>query len=112
MKEKDMKRNLAVLVLLVTWSLLSTPMLTSAACTVQVPENLDSSDGPAHQGPIVSVSGATDDGTGGDPGDAGDGYGVTDQPDSGGGIGEFDGVQGSNLGELLFILQSLIQLVF
>ena len=108
-----MRKNLTVLVLLVTWSLLSTPMLTSTACAGQIPDNLESSPGSSHDDPIVYVNGATDDGTGGDPGDAGDGYGIWDLPDSGGGLSDSSELDSMAIDELLLILQSLlIQLVF
>ncbi len=105
-----MKKNLAVLVLLVAWSLLSIPSLSSVACAGGIPEYLDSNSGSSPHDLIVHVTGATDDGTGGDPGDAGDGYGVSDQPDLGGFMGGSDGMDDSILDEFLLILMSLIQL--
>jgi hypothetical protein len=109
-KEKNMKRNLTVLVLLVTWSLMSIPMLSFAANDNGVPDVPESSGGSSSQDLIVRVTGAADDDNGGDPGDAGDGYGFTD-PDLIGEItGESDGVDTSIIDEYLLFIMSLIQL--
>ncbi len=98
-----MKKNLLVLVLLVTWSFLSISPLASDAFA-------GSNDGPSQDDNIVEVSGSNDDDTGGDPGDAGDGYGISDQGDSADGLGGFDGMDDSVLDEYLLIMLSLIQL--
>jgi hypothetical protein len=104
MKEKNMKRNLVVLVLLVTWSLLSISPLGSAAYA-------GSTDGLSSDDNIVEVNGSSDDDTGGDPGDAGDGYGIADQGDMGDGLGGCNGIDDSIIDEYLLIMLSLIQLV-
>ena len=101
-----MKKNLLVLVLLVTWSLLSISSLSSAA---YVGADLDLPEGSVPEGPIVEVNGAGDDDSGGDPGDAGDGYGAT-QGNLGGNPGGFEGVDDSIFDEYLLIMLSLIQL--
>ena len=98
-----MKKNLVVLVLLVTWSLLSISPLTSSAYA-------GSTDGPSRDDNIVEVNGSSDDDTGGDPGDAGDGYGIADPDDLTGGLGGCDGMDESILDEYLLIMLSLIQL--
>ncbi len=99
-----MKKNLVVLVLLVTWSLLSISPLSSAAYA-------GSTDNSSRDDTIVEVNGSNDDDTGGDPGDAGDGYGISDQDDLLGGLGGFDGMDDSTIDEYLLIILSLIQLV-
>jgi hypothetical protein len=106
LKEKNMKKNLLVLVLLVTWSLLSISSLSSAA---YAGADLNLPEGASSEGLIVEVTGAGDDDSGGDPGDAGDGYGIIDQGldgNHGGCNGEDDKI----LDELMLILMSLIQL--
>ena len=100
-----MKRNLTVLVLLVAGILMSTTMLSSLAFAGEIPEDQDS---PPNE-IIVPGNGADDDGNGGDPGDAGDGYG-NDILDNGGGMGGNDGVDDSILDEVMLILMSLIKL--
>ena len=100
-----MKKNHTVLVLLVVWTVLSISTLSSLACAGEIPDV----QGPPQNEIIVPVNGADDDDSGGDPGDAGDGYGV-DQPDSGGGLGGNDGVDDSVLDEIMLILTSLIRL--
>jgi len=111
LKEKDMKRNLTVLVLLVTWSLCFAPSLVSTAPAAVVPQNLDPSQNFTSSDAVVSVTGATDDDTGGDPGDAGDGYGIVDKPEKAGSLGGSGGVDATVLDECLLVLMSLIQLV-
>ncbi len=101
-----MKKNLLVLVLLVTWSLLSISLLSSAA---YAGADLDLPEVSVPQGPIVEVNGAGDDDSGGDPGDAGDGYGITDQGLDGN-QGGCNGVDDKILDEFMLILMSLIQL--
>jgi hypothetical protein len=106
LKEKNMKKNLMVLVLLVTWILLSFTSLPPVAFAdegqIQVPGQGNDQDEI-----IVPGNGADDDDSGGDPGDAGDGYG-SDLNE--GKLGELDGVDDSKLDEFLQILMSLIQL--
>ena len=103
-----MKKNLVVLVLLVTWSLLSISLHSSTAFAGA---DLNLSEGSSPAGPIVEVNGGGDDDSGGDPGDAGDGYGVTDQGDGlGGNQDGCDGGDDSILDEFMLILMSLIQL--
>jgi hypothetical protein len=109
LKEKNMKRNLTVLVLLVTWSLLSIPTLALAGNETEMAGGPDPNN-DCSQDLIVHVTGAADDDSGGDPGDAGDGYGFND-PDLIGGItGECDGVDPSLIEEYLIFLMSLAQL--
>ncbi len=98
-----MKKNLVVLVLLVTWSLLSISPLSSDAYA-------GSTDDPSRDDNIVEVNGSSDDDTGGDPGDAGDGYGISDQDDPMGGLGGLEGMDDSAIDEYLLIMLSLIQL--
>jgi hypothetical protein len=105
-----MKRNLTVLVLLVTWSLLSVSSLNSVAYAGDLPETQGFDLGSAQDDPIVEVNGGNDDGTGGDPGDAGDGYGIADQSDLLGNLGGSSGLDDSILDEYLLILMSLMQL--
>ena len=97
-----MKRNLVVLVLLVTWSILSISPLGSAAYA-------GSADEPSRDDNVVEVNGSSDDDTGGDPGDAGDGYGIADHGDLGG-LDGCDGMDDSIIDEYLLIMLSLIQL--
>lgn len=108
-----MKRNLTVLVLLVAWSLLSLPLLASHANATDFINDGESDSDPIQNGVVIEEYGAPDDDTGGDPGDAGDGYGAvgdpSDQTGPGGGIGNGNS---SLLGELRLILLSLSQLVF
>jgi len=101
-----MKKNLVVLVLLVTWSLLS---ITSLSSTALAGADLGPPDGPSPNEPIVEVNGSGDDDVGGDPGDAGDGYGAT-QGDLGGNPGGFAGMDDWIFDEYLLIMLSLIQL--
>ena len=101
-----MKKNLLVLVLLVTWSLLSISSLSSVA---YAGADLDLPGGSVPEGPIVEVYGPGDDDSGGDPGDAGDGYGITDQGLDGN-EGGCNGVDDKILDEFMLILMSLIQL--
>lgn len=101
-----MKKNLLVLVLLVTWSLLSISSLSSAAFAGA---DLDLPGGSSPEGPVVEVNGAGDDDSGGDPGDAGDGYGIIDQG-LGGDQGGCNGADDSTLDEFMLILMSLVQL--
>jgi hypothetical protein len=110
LKEKNMKRNLTVLVLLVTWSLLFLPSLSSVAVAGDVPDNAGTDPGTSQDDVVVHVNGASDDDTGGDPGDAGDGYGITDQPELEGSLSGFDGLDDTTLDEYMLILMSLIQL--
>ena len=105
-----MKRNLLVLVLLVTWSLLSISLLTPVAFAGELPASQVADQGPDRDDLIIEVNGGTDDGSGGDPGDAGDGYGITDQSTVQGNLGESSGLDNSILDEYLLILMSLIQL--
>ena len=104
-----MKRNLTVLVLLVTCSLLSISLFTSVVCAGELP--VKSGYRPPQNDLVVEVTGVGDDGTSGDPGDAGDGYGIIDKSDL---IGKLDGsstMKDPILDEYLLILMSLIQLV-
>ena len=101
-----MMKNLLVLVLLVTWSLLSISLLSSAA---GAGVDLDLPEWSSPNGPIVEVNGAGDDDSGGDPGDAGDGYGISDQGLDGN-QGGCDGADDSILDEFILIMMSLIQL--
>ena len=104
-----MKKNLTVLVLLVAWSLMSIPSLALAGNDYGLPGDPDPN-GDASSDLIIHVTGAADDDSGGDPGDAGDGYGFTD-PDLLGDItGECDGVDVSVVDEYLLFILSLIQL--
>ncbi len=105
-----MKRNLTVLVLLVMWSLLSLASLSSAATAGVIPENQGSSDVFSQHDVIIHVNGAVDDDQGGDPGDAGDGYGISDHPDDVGSLNGSGGLDNSILGEFMLILMSLVQL--
>jgi len=105
-----MKKNLTVLVLLVTLSLLSIPSLLFAAGPGEFPDNPGSADGSSSPGLVVHVNGATDDDSGGDPGDAGDGYGISDDVLDPGNHGELNGIDDSILDEFMLILMSLIQL--
>ena len=112
LKGKNMKRNLTVLVLLVTWSLLALPSLSSVAYASEFLNDGQSGSGPIQNDIVFEGDGASDDDGEGDPGDAGDGYGISDDPD------EFDppgGIGNGNsliIDELRLILKSLIQLVF
>jgi len=107
-----MKRNLTVLVLLVAWSLLALPSLSSLAFAGEYLNDGQSGSGPIQNDIIFEGDGADDDDGDGDPGDAGDGYGISDDPD------EFDppgGIGNGNsliIEELRLLLKSLIQLVF
>ena len=106
-----MKRNLLVLVLLVTWSLLSIPSLSFAGTESDIAENTGTSEGASSPDTALQVNGVTDDDTGGDPGDAGDGYGVVDDgPIDPGYHGGYDGMDESIWDEFMTILQALIQL--
>lgn len=105
-----MKKNLTVLVLLVMWSLLSIASLSSAATTGEIPEKQGSSDVAPQHDIVIHVTGAADDDQGGDPGDAGDGYGISDQPDGIGSLNGSGGAGNSVLDEFWVILMSLVQL--
>ena len=105
-----MKKNLMVLVLLVMWSLLSIASLSSASTTGDISEIKGSSGAASQHDIVIHVTGAADDDQGGDPGDAGDGYGVSDQPDDGGFLNGNEGFISSDLDEFMLILMSLIQL--
>ena len=105
-----MKKNLTVLVLLVTLSLLSIPSLSFAVGPGEIPDNPGSPDSSSSPGIVVNVNGATDDDSGGDPGDAGDGYGISDDLVDPGDQGELNGIDNSILDEFMLILMSLIQL--
>ena len=105
-----MKRNHMVLVLLVMWSLLSIATLSSAATIGEIPDNQGSSGVVSEHDVVIHVNGAADDDQGGDPGDAGDGYGVSDQSDGVGSLNGSDGISKSILDEFMVILMSLIQL--
>jgi hypothetical protein len=113
LKEKDMKRNLTVLVLLVMWLLLTLATVSSAATTGQIPEMQGSSGGSSQQDDgVVPVNGAVDDGDPeGDPGDAGDGYGIVPQPERTGFQGAGNGSSIEILDEFILILMSLVSLV-
>lgn len=108
-----MKKNLTVLVLLVALSLLSLPLLASHAYATDFMNDGESDSGPIQNGVIIEDDGAPDDDSGGDPGDAGDGYGADDDPTNqtgpGGGIGDGNS---SLIREIWLILMSLSQLVF
>ena len=105
-----MKRNLTVLVLLVAWSLLSIPLLSAASEVGDVSDSPSRVDGVKGPDQTLDVNGAADDDSGGDPGDAGDGYGYAPPPRS--------MVEGELCGQgdrsaferFLLILKSLIQL--
>ena len=106
-----MKRNLRVLVLLVTWSLLFLPSLSSIACASEYINNGDSGSGPIQNDIVVEDDGAPDDDNGGDPGDGTDGYGATNQSDHmgpGGSLGNGDSLIPD---EFITILMSLVKLV-
>ena len=105
-----MKKNLTVLVLLVTWSLISIPMQSFAANDSRLSGNPETNGGSSSPDLIIHVTGATGDDKGGDPGDAGDGYGFTDVDIIGGRFGECDGVDASVIDEYLLFIMSLIQL--
>jgi hypothetical protein len=109
LKEKNMKKNLTVLVLLVTWVLLSSISLSSTALAGDIPEINGPDQGQDPEEVICPVNGAADDDEEGDPGDAGDGYGAT-IGDGSGDLGGFDNADKSILDELMLILTSLIQL--
>jgi hypothetical protein len=111
LKEKNMRKNLAVLVLLVTWSLMSIPMLSIAGTDHSLPGDPEVNGGSCSLDLIVHVNGATDDDNGGDPGDAGDGYGYTEPDLMGGNTGDCDGVDSSIFDEYLIFIMSLTQLV-
>jgi len=110
LKEKDMKRTQTVLVLLVMWSLLSIASLSSAATTGEIPKDQDSSDVSTQHDLIIHVTGAVDDDQDGDPGDAGDGYGISDQTDGLGSLSGNGDLDKSILGEFMLILMAMIQL--
>ena len=105
-----MKRNHTVLVLLVMWSLLSIASLSSAATTGEIPDNQGSSGVLSQHDVVIHVNGAVDDDQGGDPGDAGDGYGISDNPDDVGSLNGNGGFDNPILGEFMLILMSLVQL--
>ena len=104
-----MKKNRLVLVLLVTWALLSTTSLASIAQAGDDPDLNVPGQGSDPQEIIVPADGAPDDDGEGDPGDAGDGYGAT-IGDGSGDLGGYDFEDKSILDELMLILTSLIQL--
>ena len=104
-----MKKNLTVLVLLVTWVLLSSLSLSPTAFAGDVPEVNGPNQGQDPEEIIVPVNGAADDDDEGDPGDAGDGYGAT-LGDGFGDLGGYNIVDKSILDELMLILMSLVQL--
>jgi len=106
-----MKKDRMVLVLLVMWSLLSISSLSSLAFAGEIPDDQDLSGKSPHQDTIIQVNGATDDGTDGDPGDAGDGYGIAEQIGSSDNVGACGCMGKSILDEYLLILMSLVQLV-
>jgi hypothetical protein len=110
LKEKNMKRNLAVLVLLVTWSLLSISSLSTAAYAGELFEGQNPAHGSAKDQLVAETNGASGDDPEGDPGDAGDGYGIADQPELRGFMGVGPEVDKSILDEFLLILMSLTQL--
>jgi hypothetical protein len=111
LKEKNMRRNHTVLVLLFALSLLLAPLLPSVA---HASEFMD--DGQDNTDPIEYVvlegDGASGDDGEGDPGDAGDGYGVADNPDDISPPGGFGNGFGVILEGHLLLLMSLSQLVF
>jgi hypothetical protein len=112
LKGKNMKKNLTVLVLLVTWVLLSSLSLSSSALAGDGPEINGPLQGPDPEEVIVPVNGAVDDDDDeGDPGDAGDGYGAT-LGDGSDALGGYDIADKSILDELMLILMSLVQLAF
>jgi len=98
-----MKKNLTVLVLLVAWTVLSISTLPTFAFAGEIPDVQD----PPPNEIIAPLDGGGDDDNGGDPGDAGDGYGISEQPE---GLGGNDGVGDSILDEVMLILMSLIKL--
>jgi|GEM_PF-5369815 len=106
-----MKRNLVVLVLLVTVSLMSVPLLASAAQADRISNTLSGTGESNSQDLVVNVCGAADDDTGGDPGDAGDGYGISDTRKGLGDLSGAGGADASGLDEMMLILSALIQLV-
>jgi len=103
-----MKRIILVLVLLVTWSLLSVPAFASSAMTEEgknPPANQNGSQGDL----VVDLTGApNDDGSEGDPGDAGDGYGAAGNPEFTLGDGA-QGSDGSIMEEYLLFLMMMVQ---
>ena len=105
-----MKRNLTVLALLVTCSLLSSPLLTYVAYAEDIPLFLGSDNRTPLKDLVIEVAGFEVDGFTGDPGDAGDGLGAHSNVEA---PGNSDGNRDTNapvLDEYLRILMSLIQM--
>jgi hypothetical protein len=70
----------------------------------------ESVSGPNQDNFVVETDGASDDDSQGDPGDSGDGYGITDNPgqaDPPGGVGNGNSMI---IDEFMLILMSLVQL--
>jgi hypothetical protein len=112
LKEKNMRKNLTVLVLLVAGSFLFAASLPSASLADGIPVFQDPPTVPDDGDDVIGGDGANDDGGDGDPGDAGDGYGASGQPIivGGGDHGGLDRAEDVILGELWLILISLTQL--
>ena len=106
-----MKRNLTVLALQVTCSLLSVSFLTSVAYADELSVYLGSDHGSSQKDLVFEVTGFEDESAGGDPGDAGDGYGVIEKIEIKGKLDGSSDTGDSILDEYLLILMSLIRLV-
>jgi len=106
-----MKKNLLVLVLLMSVAVWSVPSLSSSAAAAEVQDRLEDRGETSDRDLIFDTMGEPDDDSGeGDPGDAGDGYGaskghrfIIDGSD-------VEGLDSSGLSGYWLILLSMIQL--